>query len=148
MIILNQSYTHEIVFEFYVNLGNMFKRGVNTIAGGKKKKWGNLSMPDVTSTMNILFKFCVFNWIPTAYRSTLTIDRLKFLHMIAEGRPFDFGEMVFDQIYELRQQAISGVTNKMMFPNLIQHVLNAQHPIPILDEDITPKAPNKMVLDM
>lgn len=42
---------------------------VVTVTGGKKKKWGNLRMLDVTPTMNILFKFCVFNWIPTANRS-------------------------------------------------------------------------------
>ena len=34
---------------------------VSTITGGKKNGWGNLSMLDVTPTMNILFKFCVFN---------------------------------------------------------------------------------------
>ncbi|KAL0864329.1 hypothetical protein Bca101_043447 [Brassica carinata] len=92
----------------------------STITGGKKKKWGNLKMLDVTPTMNILFKFCVVNWMPTSNRSTLTIDRFKFIHMITDGSAFDFGKMVFDQIYELGQQAISGETNKLLFPNLIR----------------------------
>ena len=74
---------------------------VNTITGGKKNGWGNLSMLDVTPSMNIMFKFCVFHWMPTVNRSTLTIDRLKFIHMLTEGRPFEFGVMVFGQIYEL-----------------------------------------------
>ncbi|KAJ4905622.1 Uncharacterized protein Rs2_09280 [Raphanus sativus] len=119
----------------------------NTITGGKKKKWGNLSMLDVIPTMNILFKFCVYNWMPTANRSTLTIERLKFIHMMVSGRPFDFGVMVFDQIYDLGQQAITGESNKLMFPNLIQHVLDAQFPIPARDEDSAPQKPFKMVLD-
>ena len=78
-------------------------------------------MLDVTPTMNILFKFCVFNWMPTANRS----NRLKLLHMLTEGRLFDFGVMVFDQIYDLGQQAISGKANKLLFPNLIQHILES-----------------------
>lgn len=119
----------------------------NTITGGKKKKWGNLSMLDVVPTMNILFKFCVYNWMPTANRSTLTIERLKFIHMMVAGRPLDFGVMVFDQIYDLGQQAITGESNKLMFPNLIQHVLDAQFPIPARDEDSAPQKPFKMVLD-
>lgn len=120
---------------------------VATITGGKKKKWGNLSMLDVTPTMNILFKFCVFNWMPTANRSTLTIDRLKFIHMITEGRPCDFGAMVFDQLYELGSQAVTGETNKLLFPSLIQHILDAQHPLLTFDGDSVPLKPNKMVLD-
>ncbi|KAL0897735.1 hypothetical protein Bca101_081696 [Brassica carinata] len=120
---------------------------VNTIKGGKKKKWGNLKMLDVTPTMNILFKLCVFNWMPTANHSTLTRDRIKFIHMITEGRPFDFGTMVFDQIYELGQQTDSGMTNKLLFPNLIQHVMDAQHPIPAHMGDSDPQAAYKMVLD-
>ncbi|KAF2579699.1 hypothetical protein F2Q68_00004352 [Brassica cretica] len=182
----NQSYTLDILHEFYATLANIIKRdgttwvfvrkhmyefssgiinsifktpcqeadfprmlwttenlddAVSTITGGKKNGWGNLSMLDVTPTMNILFKFCVFNWMPTANRSTLTIDRLKFIHMLTEGRPFDFGVMVFDQIYDLRQQAISGKANKLLFPYLIQHVLETQHPIPVRGVDADPVAP-------
>ncbi|KAF2612193.1 hypothetical protein F2Q70_00011220 [Brassica cretica] len=86
--------------------------------------------------------------MPTANRSTLTIDRLKFIHMLTEGRPFDFGVMVFDQIYDLRQQAISGKANKLLFPYLIQHVLETQHPIPVRGVDADPVAPVNMVLDL
>ena len=119
---------------------------VKTMTRGKKKKWGNLSMLEVTPTMNILFKFCVFNWMPIANRSTLTIDHLKFIHMITEGRPLDSGVMVFDQLYELGQQAISGKSNKLLFPNLIQHILDTQHPIPVRGGDADPVAPIKMIL--
>lgn len=122
---------------------------VVTVTGGKKQRWGNLKMLDVTPTMNILFKFCVFNWMPTANRSTLTIDRIKFLHMITEGRPFDFGVMVFDQIFELCQQSVAEVEKKpkLLFPNLIQHILDAQHPLPARDGDSVPQDSVKMVLD-
>ncbi|KAF3497054.1 hypothetical protein DY000_02053055 [Brassica cretica] len=121
---------------------------VSTITGGKKNGWGNLSMLDVTPSMNIMFKFCVFHWMPTVNRSTLTIDRLKFIHKLTEGRPFEFGVMVFGQIYELEQQAISGKANKLFFPNLIQHVLEMQHPIPVRGVDANPVALVKMVLDL
>ena len=101
-------------------------------------------MLDVTPTMNILFKFCVFNWMPTANRS----NRLKLLHMLTDGRPFDFGVMVFDQIYDLGQQAISGKANNLLFPNLIQHILESQHPILVCGVDADHVAPVKMVLDL
>lgn len=122
---------------------------VVTVTGGKKQRWGNLKMLDVTPMMNILFKFCVFNWMPTANRSTLTIDRIKFLHMITEGRPFDFGVMVFDQIFELGQQQVADVDKKprLLFPNLIQHILDAQHPLPARDGDSVPQDSIRMVLD-
>ncbi|KAF3562304.1 hypothetical protein DY000_02017192 [Brassica cretica] len=82
--------------------------------------------------------------MPTANRS----NRLKLLHMLTEGRPFDFGVMVFDQIYDLGQQAISGKANKLLFPNLIQHILESQHPILVRGVDADHVAPVKMVLDL
>lgn len=114
---------------------------VKTITNGKNNKWGNLSMLDVTPTMNIMFKFCVFSWMSTANRSTLTIDHLKFFHMITEGRSLDFGVMVFDQLYEIGHKAISGKSNKLLFPNLIQHILDTQHPIPVRGGDADHVAP-------
>lgn len=77
----------------------------------------------------------------------MTKERLKFIHTITEGRLFYFGVMVFDQIYKLGQQAIAGETNKLLLPDLIQHILDTQHLIPVHGGDTEPKALNKMVWD-
>ncbi|KAL0789631.1 hypothetical protein Bca101_005877 [Brassica carinata] len=154
----NQSYTLDILYEFYANLANMIKRDGTTWVFVRKHMYE--FSPGI---INSIFKtpcqeadFPRMPWttenlddaMPTANRSTLTIDRLKFIHMLTEGRPFDFGVMVFDQIYDLGQQAISGKENKLLFPNLIQHVLETQHPIPVCGVDADPVAPVNMVFDL
>lgn len=117
---------------------------VVTVTGGKKKKWGRVSMVDLTKTMNLMFKFTCANWMPTSNKSTLTKDRIRFIHMLCQGRPFNFGKMVFDQILEV---AASPEDHNLLFPNLIGQLLDSQHEHVTAEADSLSNVPLYMVLD-
>ncbi|KAF3572658.1 hypothetical protein F2Q69_00059092 [Brassica cretica] len=92
---------------------------VSTITGGKKNGWGNLSMLDVTPSMNIMFKFCVFHWMPTctlikvmkagppAIAASQWVDYFIDCYVILDGSSLDMVLLTGHVLVSLRIPSLS-----------------------------------------
>ncbi|XP_062112983.1 uncharacterized protein LOC133824128 [Humulus lupulus] len=61
----------------------------------------SLRVTDLTHFYGALFKFAMFNWMPTTHSSTITHDMAFLLFKIGTGVAIDLGAVIFDQIMSL-----------------------------------------------
>ncbi|XP_062104374.1 uncharacterized protein LOC133815569 [Humulus lupulus] len=95
----------------------------------------SLRVTDLTHFYGALFKFAMFNWMPTTHSSTITQDMAFLLFKIGTGVAIDLGAVIFDQIMSL-----SGAKRKgqhLMFPQVIYKLLDSQRPLKTSHETLT-----------
>ncbi|XP_062074907.1 uncharacterized protein LOC133778911 [Humulus lupulus] len=95
----------------------------------------SLRVTDLTHYYGALFKFAMFNWMPTTHSSTITQDMGFLLFKIGTGVAIDLGAVIFDQIMSL-----SGAKRKgqhLLFPQVIYKLLDSQRPLKKSHETLT-----------
>ncbi|XP_010430877.1 PREDICTED: uncharacterized protein LOC104715134 [Camelina sativa] len=104
------------------------------LSGGHVKRWKYLTTARFTQSMIMLHKISCFNWYPTTNLNTLQFDRSQLLYMIANRRPFNFGQFVYDHVRSIAAQ--SGPSNtRLAYPNLIYQILCFQREVPVYATD-------------
>lgn len=110
------------------------------LTAGKNKRWEDLQFDSLTPTMAMLYKLCCHNWMPTTNWTSMLKDRVKFVALIALGRSFDFGAIVFHQICAIARRP-GTMRNRIMFPSLVNQLLTYQRWIPRLRGDLISAQP-------
>ncbi|KAF8109295.1 hypothetical protein N665_0098s0023 [Sinapis alba] len=105
------------------------------LTNNQVRRWENMSSKFLTPLNQVLYKLVCSNWIPTTNYTTITQDRLKFLYMIHHHKSFDFGKLVYNQIVNMSASSGTNKTRRIIFPTLIQQVLQFQRIIPPTEND-------------
>ncbi|KAF8113560.1 hypothetical protein N665_0048s0021 [Sinapis alba] len=105
------------------------------LTNNQVRRWENMSSKFLTPLNQVLYKLVCSNWIPTTNYTTITQDRLKFLYMIHHHKSFDFGKLVYNQIVNMSASSGTDKTRRIIFPTLIQQVLQFQRIIPPTEND-------------
>ena len=99
------------------------------------QRWEAMSSKYLTPTNQVLYKLVCSNWIPTTNYTSMNQERLKFLYMIHHHRSFDFGQMVYDQIISFAANINTDRSRRIIFPTLIQQVIDYQRTVLSFEDD-------------
>ena len=94
-----------------------------------------MSSKYLTPTNQVLYKLVCSNWIPTTNYTSMNQERLKFLYMLHHHRGFDFGQMVYDQIISFAANISTDRSRRVIFPTLIQQVIDYQRTVLSFEDD-------------
>ncbi|KAF8098011.1 hypothetical protein N665_0276s0012 [Sinapis alba] len=109
------------------------------LTDGRVKRWEDMSSKYLTATNQVLYKLVCSNWIPTTSYTAMNPERLRFIYLLYQHRPFDFGKIVYNQIMTMAENTKAEKTRRIILPTLIQQVLLIQRIVPpdSCDEDLT-----------
>lgn len=83
---------------------------VSTITNGQFTDWPHqLATSKLTNMYSVLHKLLIWNWMPTTNSNVVTRQRGMLLYRIGKGLPFNFGQLVFDQIASVAAATVHGV---------------------------------------
>ncbi|KAF8079544.1 hypothetical protein N665_1020s0011 [Sinapis alba] len=99
------------------------------------QRWENMSSKYLSKLNQVLYKLVCSNWIPTTNYTAMNQDRLKFLYMIHHQHGFDFGKLVYNQITHMGASTDVDKSRRIIFPTLIQQVLDFQRNILPMEHD-------------
>ncbi|XP_062080652.1 uncharacterized protein LOC133785435 [Humulus lupulus] len=106
---------------------------------GQSMVWepsASLRVSDLTHYYCALFKFSMFNWLPTTHFSNITQDMAFLLFKIGIGITVDLPFAIFDQIVSLSGEKCKG--QHLMFPQVIYKLLDSQQPLTKSYETLIP----------
>ncbi|KAL0686456.1 hypothetical protein Bca4012_053304 [Brassica carinata] len=141
-----------VVKEFIVNLGAAENRGNGFeedpdymaadidrvcpfLTDNHVQRWEDMSSKYLTPMNQVLYKLVCSNWIPTTNYTSMNQERLKFLYMFHHHRSFDFGQMVYDQIISFAANINTDRSRRVIFPTLIQQVVDYQRTVLSFEDD-------------
>ncbi|XP_013608103.1 PREDICTED: uncharacterized protein LOC106314835 [Brassica oleracea var. oleracea] len=105
------------------------------LTNNRVQRWEAMSSKYLTPTNQVLYKLVCSNWIPTTNYMSMNQERLKFLYMIHHHRSFDFGQMVYDQIISFAANINTDRSRRIIFPTLIQQVIDYQRTVLSFEDD-------------
>ncbi|KAF3504248.1 hypothetical protein F2Q69_00043398 [Brassica cretica] len=105
------------------------------LTDNRVQRWEAMSSKYLTPTNQVLYKLVCSNWIPTTNYTSMNQERLKFLYMIHHHRSFDFGQMVYDQIISFAANINTDRSRRIIFPTLIQQVIDYQRIVLSFEDD-------------
>ncbi|KAF3534381.1 hypothetical protein DY000_02038042 [Brassica cretica] len=93
---------------------------------GTRKEWDNLTTTDLSPRYGALMIITAHNWIPSTYKTHVSIGTTLLVYKMARGIRIDIGRLIFKQVMNL------GVVQKndsrcMIVPRLIMSILQKQH---------------------
>ncbi|XP_013632479.1 PREDICTED: uncharacterized protein LOC106337927 [Brassica oleracea var. oleracea] len=104
------------------------------LTDNRVQRWEDMSSKYLTPT-NQVYKLVCSNWIPTTNYTSMNQERLKFLYMLHHHRSFDFGQMVYDQIISFAANINTDRSRRVIFPTLIQQVIDYQRTVLSFEDD-------------
>ncbi|XP_056850286.1 uncharacterized protein LOC130499861 [Raphanus sativus] len=115
---------------------NWLDENIDEVCGfltdGQINRWENMSSKFLSPTNQVLYKLVCTNWIPTMNYTNMNQTRLKFVYMLHHNEDgFNFGKLVYDQIMQMAENTKKKKSRRIMFPTLIQQVINFQRIVPI-----------------
>ncbi|CAD5324603.1 unnamed protein product [Arabidopsis thaliana] len=75
---------------------------VVTLSNCKANSWKMLTSWLFSLEITQLNKICCHNWMPKVNRFILKPERVTLLYMVAKALPFNFGKLIFDEIWRVR----------------------------------------------
>ncbi|XP_018465263.2 uncharacterized protein LOC108836624 [Raphanus sativus] len=121
-------------------LGENIDEVCGFLTDGRINRWENMSSKFLTRTNQVLYKLVCTNWMPTMNYTNMNQDRLKFVYMLHHNEDgFNFGKLVYDQIMAMGARTKSKRAWRIMFPTLIQQVINYQQRFPVEESTGFPK---------
>ena len=105
------------------------------LTDNRVQRWEDMSSKYLTRTNQVLYKLVCSNWIPTTNYTSMNQERLKFLYMLHHHRSFDFGQSVYDQIISFSANVNTDKSRRIIFPTLIQQVIDYQRTVLSFEED-------------
>ncbi|KAF8084002.1 LOW QUALITY PROTEIN: hypothetical protein N665_0739s0001 [Sinapis alba] len=109
------------------------------LTDGRVKRWEDMSSKYLTATNQVLYKLVCSNWIPTTSYTAMNPERLRFIYLLYQHQPFDFGKLVYNQIMTMAEntKAEKNPTDHPSDPD--SQVLLIQRIVPpdSCDEDLT-----------
>ncbi|KAF3606001.1 hypothetical protein DY000_02049607 [Brassica cretica] len=105
------------------------------LTDNRAQRWEAMISKYLTPTNQVLYKLMCSNWIPTTNYTSMNQERLKFLYMIHHHRSFDFGQMVYDQIISFAANINTDRSRRIIFPTLIQQVIDYQRTVLSFEDD-------------
>ncbi|KAF2543420.1 hypothetical protein F2Q68_00029775 [Brassica cretica] len=136
-----------VVKEFIANLGAAEDRGngvavflhidrvCSFLTDNRVQRWEAMSSKYLAPTNQVIYKLVCSNWIPTTNYTSMNQERVKFLYMIHHHRSFDFGQMVYDQIISFAANINTDRSRGIIFPTLIQQVIDYQRTVLSFEDD-------------
>ena len=105
------------------------------LTDNRVQRWEDMSSKYLTRTNQVLYKLVCSNWIPTTNYTSMNQERLKFLYMLHRHGSFDFGQSVYDQIISFSANVNTDKSRRIIFPTLIQQVIDYQRTVLSFEED-------------
>ncbi|KAK6114750.1 LOW QUALITY PROTEIN: hypothetical protein DH2020_007019 [Rehmannia glutinosa] len=105
-----------------------FNMVLKVLTGNRMPLWPahpkKVSSSALTSLYGVLFKIALSNWVPSSHSSSVTREQATVIYLIGKGLPFNFGQLVFDQV--LRHAESSSASGVLPFPSTIYLLLCSQ----------------------
>jgi len=119
------------------------------LSNGKANSWKMLTSRLLSPELALLNKICCHNWSPTVNHSVLKPERMTLLYMVAKALPFNFGKLIFDEIWACSNAVANpSSTLRLVLPNLIDQMLRFQRIVPSDEGDTTSSAPLKFTMEV
>jgi hypothetical protein len=74
----------------------------------------------------ILFKIATSNWLPTTFKSSVTLGHAKLIYKIQRGLSIDLGQRIFDQLLFFSKDENKINALGIPFPSLIYQIMLSQ----------------------
>ena len=119
------------------------------LSNGKANSWKMLTYRMLSPELALLNKICCHNWSPTVNRSVLKPERMTLLYMVAKALPFNFGKLIFDEIWACSNAVANpSCTLRLVLPNLIDQMVRFQRIVRSDEGDTTSSAPLKFTMEV
>lgn len=92
----------------------------------------DLTFKDLCPIASALYAICCFNWVLALSQSSLQVHRVKLVFMILRNHDFNFGKMLYDQIFACSS---AHPASNLLQPNLIYQLFHFQRSVPTLPYD-------------
>ncbi|PON74025.1 hypothetical protein TorRG33x02_248020 [Trema orientale] len=115
---------------------------------GTKRTWPKedvLQVTDLTLKYRGLHRIAMHNWRPTTHYPTIHFDSAVFLYDVGTGVPVNLGQLIFEQICELRN--LKHPKKRLIFPSLIYGILSKQKTL-MYDSEFLTAIPSNIVFKL
>jgi hypothetical protein len=110
------------------------------ITGGQVKAWpirAKVPAGKLTVRYALLNRVGSVNWVPTLHTSDISTGLAKFIYIVANRIPYDFGKYIFEQT--MRHGKSDAMSLPIAFPSLICGIIITQHPGIVSSDDVARK---------
>jgi hypothetical protein len=116
------------------------------LTGGQVKAWpirAKVPAGKLTVKYALLNRIGSVNWVPTLHTSDISTGLAKFIYIVANKIPYDFGQYIFDQT--LRHGKSGAVSLPIAFPTLLCGIIISQHPGIVSSDDVAKKRESPLI---
>jgi hypothetical protein len=110
------------------------------IISGQVKVWptrAKVHAGKLTVRYALLNRVGSVNWVPTLHTSDISTGLAKFIYIVANRIPYDFGKYIFEQT--MRHGKSGAMSLPIGFPSLLCGIIITQHPRIVSSDDVAKK---------